>query len=326
VRLAVLTAPFTFEVVDEPVPQIDPDEVLVRVSACGVCTSDLDLWDGRASVSFPLRPGHEVSGTVVEAGAQVEGLAVGDPVAVWATERGFAEYVAVKATSCRLARGVPLDLALAEPLACSANAVELADVRLADDVVIVGAGFMGNLVQQLVQLRGARQVIVADTRTDALERATALGATRVVDVRSESLPDVVREATDGRRADITFEVTGSQAALSGLGDVTRMSGKIALVGFHQGEPRRIPLGDWNWMAFQLVNAHFREASTIMRGMTVGMRLLTSGQVSLDGLVTHSYPLADIAEAFTAAHEKPAGFVKATVTVDDALTPAGGTLR
>ena len=322
-KLAVLTAPQTFEVVDAPVPTIAADEVLVEVAACGVCTSELDMWEGRGSEGFPLHPGHEVSGTVVEVGPQVRGFAAGDPVAVWATTRGYAEYVAVKAEYCRLARGVPLEAALAEPLACSVNAVELADVRLADDVVVVGAGFMGNLVQQLVALRGARSVVVADTRPDALDRASALGATRVVDVRSQSLRDVVAEVTDGRGADITFEVTGSQAAIPVLGEVTRMSGKIAVVGYHQGEPRQIPLGEWNWMAFQVVNAHFRDVATIMRGMTVGMRLLTSGQLSMRPLVTHSFALADIDEAFRTAHEKPAGFVKATVTMAGAPTTSHG---
>lgn len=318
-KLAVLTAPATFEIRDVPVPTPAPDEVLVQVAACGVCTSELDMWQGLGSENFPLHPGHEVSGTVAEVGEAVRGIAVGDPVAVWATGRGFAEYVAVKAEYCRPAGEVPLDLALAEPLACSVNTVELADVRLADDVVIIGAGYMGNLVQQLVALRGARHVVVADTRPDALERAAALGATRVVDVRSESLADVVAELTDGRGADITFEVTGSQQAIPVLGGVTRMSGKVVIVGYHQGEPRQIPLGDWNWMAFHIVNAHFRDVATIMRGMTIGMRLLLSGQLAMEPLVTHRFSLGDIGTAFATAHEKPAGFAKAVVTMDASVT-------
>ena len=312
-KIAVLTAPRTFEVVEEPEPTITADEVLVRVSACGVCASELDMWEGRGSSAFPLYPGHEVSGTVIDVGRDVVTPAVGESVAVWTTGRGFAGQVAVRAEHCRPSGDVPLEQALLEPVACAANAVELADVRLGDDVVIVGAGFMGHLVQQLVQLRGPRQVIVADTRADALERATSLGAGRVVDVRAESLPEVVRELTEGQGADITFEVTGVQAALDVLDQTTRMSGKVVLVGFHQGEPRRIPLGNWNWMAYDIVNAHFREPSTILRGMTVGMRLLTAGRLSLDGLVTHRFDLEAVNEAFRTAVEKPDGFVKATVT-------------
>lgn len=314
-KIAVLQAPREFAVIDEPVPQLEPDGVLVRVANCGVCASELDVWDGTASdLEFPRRPGHEVSGTVEEAGEDVTGFKQGDPVAVWVTGRGFAEYVAVKAEYCLPAREVPLDLALAEPLACAVNAVELANVSLADDVVIIGAGFMGNLVQKLVALQGPRHLIVADTRPDALARAEQLGATRVVNVTAEALPEVVKGFTGGQGADVSFEVTGAQAPLLMLGDITRMSGKVAIVGYHQGGRREIPLAQWNYMAFQLVNAHFREEATIMRGMLVGMRLLTSGRLKLDGLVTHHFPLPEIHRAFEVAHEKPEGFVKSTVCV------------
>jgi L-iditol 2-dehydrogenase len=312
-RIAVLTGAHTFEIQEAPVPEIEPDQVLVKVAACGVCTSELDMWDGSGDATYPVFPGHEVSGIVDAVGEQVTEFSVGDPVATWVTTRGFADYVSVKREHCRAAGEVPLDLALAEPLACAVNAVELAEVRLGDNVVIIGAGFMGNLIQLLVSMRGAHQVIVADTRRDALDRAKAMGATRVVDVRTESLVDVVAELT-GSGADLTFECTGTQAPLLDVGEVTRMSGKIALVGFHQGAPREIPMGLWNWKAFTLVNAHFRDVATIMRGMTIGMRLLTSGALSLQPLVTHKFPLSRIDDAFRLAREKPDGFVKATIVM------------
>jgi L-iditol 2-dehydrogenase len=305
VRLAVLSAPRQLDVVDEPVPEPAPGEVLLRVASCGVCASELDMWEGIADVDYPRFPGHEVSGTVERLGPGVNRFSRGDPVAAWVTGRGFAEYVAVRAEYCFSAGAVPLEEALAEPLACAVNAVELAAPALGDDVAIVGAGFMGNLIQKLAALRGPRELIVADTRADALERARALGATRTIDVRHESLA--------GLDADVTFEVTGVQAGLLAAGDATRMSGKLAIVGYHQGEPRAIPLGHWNWMAFQLLNAHFRDVDTIMRGMRTGMRLLTSSRLRLDDLVTHRFPLAQVNRAFAVAAAKPAGFVKATVS-------------
>jgi L-iditol 2-dehydrogenase len=313
-RIAVLTGPERFEVVEAPVPPIAPDEALVRVRACGVCTSEQAPWRGTVPTLYPAYLGHEVSGVVEAVGADVAGPAIGDPVGAWVTSHGYADYVAVKAAYCRPAGEVPLDEALAEPLACAVNTVEEADVRLGDDVVLIGAGFMGNLVQALVALRGVRQLIVADTRPDALARATALGASRVVDVRGESLADVVAGLTGGAGADITFECTGGQPALDAVGEVTRMSGKIVLVGYHQGEPRRIPLAHWNWMAYGIVNAHYRDVATIMRGMTIGLRLLTSGRLSLAPLVTHRFPLEEMNEAFRTARDKPPGFVKAVVTL------------
>ena len=315
-KIAILTGPKEFQFQEEQLPALLPEEVLIRVAACGVCTSELDVWEGRAGGGmYPRYPGHEVSGIVEEVGKDVKGFAPGDRVAVWAPGRGFAEYVTVKSKHCFPAGDLPLDLALAEPLACAVNAVELADLSLSDDVVIIGAGFMGNLVQKLAQMKGPRHVIVADTRADALERALKLGATHVVNVSTQSLPETVKSLTEGQGADVSFEVVGAQSPLNLLGDVTRMSGKAVIVGYHQGEPRQIPLGYWNWMAFQVLNAHFREESTILRGMRIGMRLLTSGRLSLEDLVTHRFGLDEINTAFRTAHEKPQGFVKSTVVME-----------
>jgi threonine dehydrogenase-like Zn-dependent dehydrogenase len=311
-KIAVLRGREAFEIEEVDVPSPAPDEVLVRVVVSGVCASELEPWMEGPPDGEERYPGHEVSGVVAEVGADVDGIAVGDRVGVWVTERGFAEYVAVKAAYCFPAGDGPLDEALAEPIACAANAVEAADVRLGDDVVVIGAGFMGNLVQNLVALRGVRQLIVADARPDALERAAKLGATRVVDVTRESLPDVVRSLTEGRGADVTFECTGTQAALSTTGDTTRMSGKIAIVGYHQGRAREIPLAHWNWMAFTIVNAHFREVATILRGMSIGMRLLAASELSMAGLVTHRFPLEKIDDAFATLRDKPDGFAKAVI--------------
>src|SRR5687768_9896815 len=316
-KIAILTGPKEFQFQEEQIPALLPDEVLVQVTACGVCTSELDMWEGKAgNHMYPRYPGHEVSGVVADLGIDVQDLAPGDRVAVWAPGRGFAEYVVVKSKYCFPAGDLPLDLALAEPLACAVNTVELANISLANAVVIIGAGFMGNLVQKLVSMQGPRRLIVADTRDDALDRALTLGATHVVNVAKESLPEAVKALTDGQGADATFEVVGAQAPLNLVGDATRMSGKVVIVGFHQGEPRQIPLGYWNWMAFQILNAHFREEGTILRGMGIGMRLLTSGRLSLEDLVTHRFQLSEIGQAFRTAHEKPEGFVKSTVVMQN----------
>jgi L-iditol 2-dehydrogenase len=320
-RIAELRGPRAFAVVEAPVPEPARDEVLVDVAACGVCASELSHWTGRSGAPYPARIGHEVSGTVVATGTAAGRFAVGEEVAVWTTGAGYAEYVAVREEYCRrMPPGLPATLGLVEPVACASNAVELADVRLADRVLVVGAGFMGLLVTQLVALRGAREVIVADSRPDVLALAGSLGATRTVDVRAAPLADQVQDLTGGTGADVTFEVTGAQSALDVIGDATRMSGKLVLVGFHQGEPRRVPLAQWNWMAFTLLNAHFRDVAVIMRGMTVGMDLLASGQLRMEPLVTHRFELADIDRAFTTAVDKPAGFVKAVV---DLTQPGGG---
>jgi threonine dehydrogenase-like Zn-dependent dehydrogenase len=311
-RAALLTDPYTIELVEQELPAPGPGQVRLRVVQCGICTSELDLWTGKAPQKLPAAIGHEVAGVVEEVGPAVSGIREGDHVAAWVEGGGFAEQAIVEARFCiPVAPGVRYP-AVAEPLACVVNSVELAAPALADDVVIIGAGYMGNLLQLVTALKGPRTITVADIRPDALERASRLGATRVVDTSREPLADAVGELTDGRGADVVYEVTGTGKGLELAGGCTRMSGKLCIVGYHQGGAREIPLGEWNWMAFQLVNAHFREIDTIMRGMRAGMRLVNAGVLDASSLVTASYGLGEIEQAFQMATAKPDGFVKAVV--------------
>jgi L-iditol 2-dehydrogenase len=311
-RAAVLTEPERIEIVDRDLPPIRHDQVRMRITQCGVCTSELDLWAGKAVDRLPAAIGHEIAGVVEEVGDDVSALTVGDRVAAWVHGGGFAEEALVEERFCVAVAPDVAYPAVAEPLACVVNAVELAAPALADDVVIIGAGYMGNLIQMVTALKGPRSITVADTRADALARAAELGATRIVDPAAEPLADVVHEVTDGRGADVTYEVTGVLAGLELAGRITRMSGKLCIVGYHQGGTRAIALGDWNWMAFQLVNAHFRDVDTIMGGMRAGMRLVNAGVLDASSLVSASYPLGQIADAFETAAAKPSGFVKAVV--------------
>ena len=190
-----------------------------------------------AGIEYPRYPGHERRRREGRRGGirlqtRGSGRCVGDGA-------GFAEYVAVKARYCFPAGMCPWTRSWQSPWPARSTPSSWR-ISLSDDIVIIGAGFMGNLVQKLVALQG-RHIIVADTRPDALERAGRLGATQLVDVRAGSLPEAVKAATGGQGADASFEVTGVQAALNLLGDVTRMSGKVVIVGFHQGaQPGDLP--------------------------------------------------------------------------------------
>jgi threonine dehydrogenase-like Zn-dependent dehydrogenase len=313
VRIAVLREPGRFDLTDEPVPDLGREEVRLRVAVCGVCASELDMWRGaRGHATLPWYPGHEVSGVVEEVGADVTWPTVGEPVAAWVTTRGFADQVVLRAEHCVPIDGTPAEVALAEPLACAVNAIDLADLRIGDDVLVIGAGYMGLLLLQLAAHQAPHHLIVADVRDEALERARGFGATHVVNVGTTSLADAVGDLTDGVGVDVAIEATGTQPALDVLGDVTRMSGTVTIAGYHQGEPRRIDLATWNWKAFRVANAHFRDLGVIMHGMRRAGRLLASKRIAMEPLVTHRVPLDRIDDAFRAAVEKPPGFVKAVV--------------
>jgi L-iditol 2-dehydrogenase len=312
-RSALMTAPYTIDWHELELPDPRADEVLVRVEQCGVCASELGLWVGREPDDLPAEIGHEIAGVVEAVGPEATTIAVGDSVVVWVAEGGgFGERLLARERHCvRVAPGLAFP-AVAEPLACIVNTVELAEPALGDDVAIVGAGFMGNLVQLVSALKGPRSITVADIRPDALARAAQMGATRVVDTRSESLADALREVTGGRGADVAYEVTGIQAGIDLAGAVMRMGGKLGIVGYHQGGPRTVPLGDWNRMALRLVNGHFRDVDTIMRGMRTGMRLVETSALDVAPLMTHTYPLDRVADAFADAVARPEGFAKAVV--------------
>lgn len=276
------------------------------------CAPDVDFWLGHSDREMPAPLGHEAAGIVLEVGQDVEKVAPGCRVACWVDGGGFSQALVAQERFC-----LPVDdncqhPAVAEPLSCVINAVGLAAPQLGDDVVIIGAGFMGNLLQLAVLLRGPRTVTVVDIRRDALERAVGLGATDTVDSSSEDFGERIAEVTGGRGADLSFEVTGTNRGLELAEAATRMRGKPGIVGYHQGGTREIRLGHWNWMAFDIVNAHFREKDTILAGMRAGLRLLSAGALDVTPLITHSSPLERIDEAFQAAAAKPTGFAKAII--------------
>jgi threonine dehydrogenase-like Zn-dependent dehydrogenase len=309
---AVLVGERRIDVVERSLPPLGDHDVLVQVTQCGVCASDIDFWLGRADRDMPAPLGHEAAGVVLEAGKDVQGLTPGSRVACWAEEGGFSEALVIPERFCIAVDDACPHPAVAEPLSCVVNAVGLAAPQLGDDVVIVGAGFMGNLLQLAVQLRGPRTVTVVDVRSEALERAAALGAAHTVDASRDNLGARVADITSGRGADLSFEVTGTNRGLELAEAATRMSGKLGIVGYHQGGTRNIRLGHWNWMAFDIINAHFREKDVILAGMRTGLRLLSAGMLDVTPLITNLYPLDRVNDAFQAAAAKPAGFVKAVI--------------
>jgi L-iditol 2-dehydrogenase len=308
---AVLVEPRRIEVIERTLPDLGPTDVRVRVDACGVCASDVDFWQGTTQRSMPEPLGHEPAGVVIDVGRDVATIKPGDRVACWVEGGGFSEEFIADEQHCIQVAPDCRHPEIAEPLGCIVNAVELAAPQIADDIVIIGAGFMGNLLQLISALRGPRTVTVADQRPAALARAKSLGATSVIDTSHESLAEQIARSTV-RGADVVYEVTGVQAGLDLAESATRMSGKLCIVGYHQGASRQIQLGTWNWMAFTIVNAHFRDRNVILSGMQKGLRLLENGVIDVTPLMTDTFPLTGIDAAFEAAASKPKDFVKAII--------------
>lgn len=316
-KTAVLYGPHDWRI--EEVKSSDPgkNECLIKIKACGVCHSEIHQWDHKIEgLEYPRYIGHEVAGVILKVGDNVKNFKPGDKVAAWADGKGYSEEIVVKEDTLeKIADGISLELALSEPIACTTNAVMKANIHLGDIVALVGVGFMGLIMLQELKLVGAKQIIAIDIREDMLKLAKELGADVVLNPLKDDVKTVIKEVTGGKGVDVSFEVGGIESTLNLAADICRMEGKFVLFGYHPG-PRKInDLGYWNWMAFDIIHAHFRDLQTILRGSHIGMELLNTGKIKMDKLITHRFRLEKIEDAFMTAKNKPKGFVKSVIVND-----------
>lgn len=314
-QAAILEAPRRFVVTEQPEPEPGPGEVRVRAEVCGMCSGELEMWAGHVpNYTYPKFIGHEVSGVVDAVGPRVHDFSVGDRVTVYAEGRGYAEYVVVPAAwAVKLGPETRFDLALGEPIACSVNGVRKADPQLNDSVCLVGCGFMGLTMLQVFRAAGAGLLVAVDRRESMLGLARGLGATHTFNPDEVDVEAAVKELTGGRGVDIGVEAAGIQATLDLASRLVRMEGKLEVFGFHQGGPRKVDWGFWNWMAFQVVNGHTRSPHVYVEGMRIGIGLMEAGRLDMAPLVTHRFPLSEINRGFDMAVSKAEGFVKGVVT-------------
>jgi L-iditol 2-dehydrogenase len=253
------------ELVEMPVPAIGPDDVLVRVRACGICGSDVHGLDGKTGRRIPpLVMGHEAAGEVVETGANVTDLRAGDRVTFDSTvycgrcfhcTRGevnlcdnrevlgvspgpyrrhgaFAEYVSVpRRIMYRLPDALSYEqAALIEAVSVAVHAVGLTPVRLGDSAVVVGSGMIGLLAMQAAKLAGCTRVIAVDPDEGRLKLAIGAWATDAINPKTTDAAAAIRELTEGRGADVAIECVGAtepiRTAIAGV----RKGGAVTLVG------------------------------------------------------------------------------------------------
>jgi len=313
-RAAVVDEPGQFQVTERPDPTPAPGEVLVEVGACGICGTDLHIVAGEfPPTPYPIVPGHEFAGRVVAVGSDVfPGINEGDRVAVdpslfcghcgpcraghgnlcanWGatgdTDDGaFAQYVSVPA---RTVFPLPDELtfqqgALVEPLSCAVHGMRRLGPWLGDSVLVVGAGTMGLLLEQLLVQGGARRVVVVDRNRARLPLAEQLGAHAVA-------ADVAE--LDGERFDVAVDVTGVAPAIESAFEALERGGRFMLFGVAPQEAR-ISLSP-----FRIYN----DEITIVGSMAVlnsygaALDLMTAGRVQSEPLLTHAVPLEQFPDA------------------------------
>jgi 2-desacetyl-2-hydroxyethyl bacteriochlorophyllide A dehydrogenase len=304
VLAAVLTGPGAVELADVPTPSPGPGEVLVELEGCGVCGSDLPVWEGRPWFAYPREPGspgHEGWGRVAAVGEGVIGLRPGARVAA-ISYRADAEYDVAPADAV-----VALPDALGdapfpgEALGCAMNVARRSGFAAGQRVAVVGAGFLGALLVQLAARAGA-EVVAVSRRPFARALAMRMGAS------TAHAPGAVPEGEFDR----VVEATGQQAALDLCTALVRPRGRLVIAGFHQDGPRTIDLQAWNWKGLDVINAHERDTALYARGVREAAEAVAAGTLDPSPLYTHDFPLARIGDAFATAVARPQRFLKALV--------------
>jgi 2-desacetyl-2-hydroxyethyl bacteriochlorophyllide A dehydrogenase len=306
-----------------PIPQPGDDEVLIDVSHTGICASDMHIiGDGLPlTVASPPRIiGHEFSGEVEAFGSKVKGYKKGDKVVAHPVgpcgecfhcregeenlclnpfsvirnpqQGSFAEYIVVKAKQVYpLPEKVPLrEAALVEPVAIAIHAVDRAEIKTGQTVLVIGGGTIGLLTMQVAKLSGASRVILSEPVLFKRKVAEQVGADRTVDPLTEDLSAVIRDLTAGRGVDICIEAVGSPKAIEQGFGLIRDKGRLVVVGWPPATST-ITISPFQIYRRELdIRGSFFSPYSFQRAIQILPRL------NLEPVISHCFDLEKISEA------------------------------
>jgi len=307
-----------------PVPSVGDGDVLVKIKKTAVCGTDLHIHDwnewAKKTIRTPMVIGHEFVGTVVKAGRNARGFEPGmlvsgeghvvcgrcrnclagrrhlckDTSGIGVNRQGiFAEYAAIPATNIWICdETIPEDvIACFDPLG---NAVHscLAFNAVGEDVLITGAGPIGIMCVAIMKHIGARNVVITDVNPYRLGLAMKMGATKAVDIRKQTLNDVMTELRMKEGFDIGLEMSGNAEAFRQMVGVMFHGGKIALLGLQDGET---PL-DWNEVIFSSLTIKGIYGREMYETWYIMSSMLQSG-LDVDPVITHRFHYSDYQKAF-----------------------------
>ena len=336
-QAAVYHGPDDIRVEEVPIPQIGPNEILIRVLSANICGTDLRILHGHHR-HYPVGtvriPGHEVAGEIVDLGENVTKFQVGERVFIAPNmgdgdsretisgnnnldpnfraiginlDGAFAQFMRVPSEAVlqgnvmRISPDAdPAVAALIEPLACVLRGQNAVNVHSGDVVLVMGAGPIGILHMLLAQVRGAARVLVSEPLKNRRAQALELGADQVIDPVNEDLASIVQEASGGRGADVIIVAAPSKIAQESAMQIAAVGGRINLFG---GLPKDDP-----FIQFDSNSVHYKEL--IVTGTTAcstydclqAADLVNSGGIDLAKLITGRFSLRDAQAAFAAAED------------------------
>jgi L-iditol 2-dehydrogenase len=318
-----------------------PGQVLLDVTAVGICGSDLHTYlygnVGGIAAESPLTLGHEAGGRVIAVGAGVESLRVGQRVAIDPATRcghcerceagephlclnlefmglyphhgALCERMVHSAQSC-----VPIpdsisdvEAALLEPLGVALHASRLAKIEIGEDVAVIGCGGIGLLIIRLARLAGARRIFATDKHPWRLALASNYGADVILNADEVDVVDEIMRATNKRGVDVAIEAAWADTTLNQCADMARYGGRVILVGIPVEEEFKIRASPARRKEL-LIQPSRRMKHTY----PAAIALASSRQVDLEGLATHRFSLESTPQAFETAATYVDGVVRAVV--------------
>jgi len=320
-----ITQPGNYHLVELPRPKPGSGDVLIKVAAVGICGTDIHIFKGEYEATYPIIPGHEFSGTIIEVGKRVKYFKPGDRVtadpnipchrcpacqhgyanqcenleAVGVTRDGaFAEYVICPEEVVFHIGEMPFRIAaMVEPLACVVWGIKRVQIQLGDEALVFGAGPMGCMVAQALRNAGATRVVMSDLIDWRLELASRLGASKVV--LGPDAFDAIK-SINPNGFDIVVDATGVSHVLEKAFAFTRPRGKVWVFGVvPPGEkiyftPYDVFRKDLSIIGSFAVNKTFPEA----------IKLIQGGLVKVEPLISHQLPLEAFGDAIHLAQKDP----------------------
>jgi 2-desacetyl-2-hydroxyethyl bacteriochlorophyllide A dehydrogenase len=310
-KAVVLSTVNALAIAEVEKPKAGAKECLVKVLACGICGTDRHIYHGEYPSTKPVILGHEFGGVIEEVGSDSK-FKVGQIVSVdpnivcgkcadCKAERtafcpdltalgvningGLAEYVLTPDTQIYPVRNDlnPLHLAFIEPLACSIRGLDLANLKGGEKVAILGGGVIGLLVVQLAKLAGASEIILITRQKFRRDVALKIGATRVIDPKSEDVNTVVT------KMDVTFECAGAVETFKQAQKITRRGGSVIVLGLTASD------ATLEVNPFNIVVNELRIQGSFLNPLTQGRaaELVESGKLNLDILISKVVDLGGV---------------------------------
>ncbi|MEL6426462.1 MAG: L-threonine 3-dehydrogenase [Pseudomonadota bacterium] len=318
-----------------PVPEIGPEDVLIRIRATGICGTDIHIWNwddwAARTVPVPLITGHEFAGEIVELGSAVEDLSVGQRVSgeghlvgktsrasragrfhldpetrgIGVNEQGaFAEYLRLPAFNVvPLPDDVPDEIgAILDPLGNAVHTALSFDL-VGEDVLVTGAGPIGIMAAAVARHVGARHVVITDVNPDRLALAARVADVHPVNVAEQDLARVAADLGMREGFDIGLEMSGAQVALDQMVEALVMGGRIAMLGI---PPGKSPV-DWSRIVFKAITIKGVYGREIFETWYKMIAMLQNG-LDVSKIITHRFPADDFERGFAAMRSGSSGKV------------------